>query len=251
MDNREIRLNGKRSLKGNYLVAIANLVVITIISYAFQMLFTGPTLDVQNFNTVPTISGGTLLLNFLMSIVSMLVMSLLNLGYNWGFLDIQEGKQMTVGYLFAPFKYQAQKAIAFVFRRDLLILLWSLLLIIPGIIKSFAWALTDFIYHDEPDLSNREILEKSEQMMQGNKWKLFRLEFYYVLFYLIPIIIWMISALFIVNNNTNMNNQIAGVLFLGLFAGFMLVIGVSVLLTFVIEPKKRAARAAFYKSLLY
>lgn len=61
----------------------------------------------------------------------------------------------------------------------------------------------------------------------------------------------MISALFIVNNNTNMNNQIAGVLFLGLFAGFMLVIGVSVLLTFVIEPKKRAARAAFYKSLLY
>lgn len=189
MDNREIRLNRKRSLKGNYLVAIAKLVVITIISYAFQMLFTGPTLDVQNFNTVPTISGGTLLLNFLMSIVSMLVMSLLNLGYNWGFLDIQAGKQMTVGYLFAPFKYQAQKAIAFVFRRDLLILLWSLLLIIPGIIKSFAWALTDFIYHDEPDLSNREILEKSEQMMQGNKWKLFRLEFYYVLFYLIPIII--------------------------------------------------------------
>lgn len=251
MQNREIRLNGKKSLKGNHLEAIANLVVITIISSAFQVLLTGTTLDIQNIDTIQTVSSGAIFLNFLISIMSMLAMSLLNLGFNWGFLDIQEGKKMSIGYLFAPFKYQAQKAIAFVFRRDLLIFLWSLLLIVPGIIKSFAWALTDFIYRDEPDLSNREILKKSDQMMQGNKWKLFRLEFYYVLFYLIPVVIWMINALIIVTSNTSMNDQVAGALFFGLLAGFMLVIGISLLLTFIIEPKKRSARAAFYKSLLY
>ena len=53
------------------------------------------------------------------------------------------------------------------------IYLWMLLLIIPGIIKAFAYALTPYILKDNPELSCLEAIERSRLMMKGNKWRLF------------------------------------------------------------------------------
>jgi len=51
--------------------------------------------------------------------------------------------------------------------------LWSLLLVLPGIIKGFSYALTPYILNDEADLPVREAIRRSQQMMRGNKWRLF------------------------------------------------------------------------------
>ncbi len=53
------------------------------------------------------------------------------------------------------------------------ILLWSLLLIIPGIIKALSYSMAFFILADNPTLGAREILKKSSTMMYGYKWKYF------------------------------------------------------------------------------
>lgn len=53
------------------------------------------------------------------------------------------------------------------------VLLWMLLFIIPGIIKSFAYAMAPFILKDNPELSALEAIKKSRLMMKGNKWRLF------------------------------------------------------------------------------
>jgi len=55
------------------------------------------------------------------------------------------------------------------------ILLWAVLLIIPGIIKSFAYAMTIYISKDHPELSANECIERSMDMMKGHKWELFML----------------------------------------------------------------------------
>ena len=55
----------------------------------------------------------------------------------------------------------------------LYIFLWTLLLIIPGIIASISYSMTFYILVDEPDLAPREALEKSKNMMYGYKWKFF------------------------------------------------------------------------------
>ena len=52
--------------------------------------------------------------------------------------------------------------------------------------------MADYIYYDEPALQNQEILAKSDAMMQGNKWRLFRLEFYYA--YYIGFLIYSIAS---------------------------------------------------------
>jgi len=53
------------------------------------------------------------------------------------------------------------------------IFLWSLLLLIPGIIKSFSYAMTPFILEEHPELSASEAIDHSRAMMKGHKFDLF------------------------------------------------------------------------------
>ena len=59
-------------------------------------------------------------------------------------------------------------------------ILWSFLLIIPGIIKAYSYALTPYILVDNPELSPREALRRSQQMMQGQKFNLFYLQLSFI-----------------------------------------------------------------------
>lgn len=58
--------------------------------------------------------------------------------------------------------------------------LWTLLLIIPGIIKSYSYALVPYILKDEPELSNNAAIERSMAMMQGHKMDLFYLHLTFI-----------------------------------------------------------------------
>ncbi len=55
----------------------------------------------------------------------------------------------------------------------LFILLWMLLLIIPGIIASIAYSQVFYILAEDKNIGPMDALAKSKQMMQGNKWKYF------------------------------------------------------------------------------
>ncbi len=60
------------------------------------------------------------------------------------------------------------------------IFLWSLLFLIPGIVKSFSYAMTPFVLHDEPDLNAGEAIAKSARMMRGHKMDIFLLELSFI-----------------------------------------------------------------------
>ena len=66
------------------------------------------------------------------------------------------------------------------FRRDLFIWLWSLLFIIPGIIKSYSYRLVPYIIKDEPELSAKEVLLRSKALMRGQKWHAFVLDLSFI-----------------------------------------------------------------------
>ncbi|WP_129045578.1 DUF975 family protein [Companilactobacillus metriopterae] len=61
------------------------------------------------------------------------------------------------------------------------VLLWSILLIVPGVIKAIAYSQAMFIYKDAVESGNtsdhyRDYITKSRQMMDGNKWRYFVLQ---------------------------------------------------------------------------
>ena len=62
------------------------------------------------------------------------------------------------------------------FFRKLYEFLWTLLLIIPGIIKSYEYAMIPYILADNPSISRQEAFRMSADMMRGNKWKAFVLD---------------------------------------------------------------------------
>lgn len=59
--------------------------------------------------------------------------------------------------------------------RGIFIFLWSLLLIVPGIIKSLSYAMTFYILRDRPELSVNQAINLSKDMMYGHKFDLFYL----------------------------------------------------------------------------
>lgn len=59
--------------------------------------------------------------------------------------------------------------------RGIYTVLWSLLLIVPGIIKALSYAMTYYVLEDYPELSVNKSIELSMAMMKGRKYDLFYL----------------------------------------------------------------------------
>lgn len=66
------------------------------------------------------------------------------------------------------------------FLRGLYIFLWTLVLIIPGFIKSYEYRMVDYILAEHPDMPTREVLNLSRQMMMGHKWNTFILDMSFI-----------------------------------------------------------------------
>ena len=66
------------------------------------------------------------------------------------------------------------------FLRDLFLWLWSLLFVIPGIIKSYSYRMVPYILAEHPELSANEVITRSRKMMNGNKWQAFKLDLSFI-----------------------------------------------------------------------
>ena len=53
--------------------------------------------------------------------------------------------------------------------------LWSLLFVIPGVIKGISYSMTPFILIDRPDVGARDALKLSMEMTRGHKWEIFKM----------------------------------------------------------------------------
>ncbi len=66
------------------------------------------------------------------------------------------------------------------FMTDLFIWLWSLLFVIPGIIKTYEYRLVPYIVSENPSISYKDALAESKKLMMGNKWKTFVLDLSFI-----------------------------------------------------------------------
>ena len=66
------------------------------------------------------------------------------------------------------------------FLRDLYLFLWFLLFFIPGIIKAYSYRMVPYILAENPDMPANEIITRSREMMNGNKWQAFLLDLSFI-----------------------------------------------------------------------
>ena len=85
------------------------------------------------------------------------------------------------------FKYNYLNVVKTMFFMNLWILLWTLLFIVPGIIKSYSYRLVPYILAENPDIDTNEALRRSEQLMSGNKWETFIYDLSFIGWYILSI----------------------------------------------------------------
>ena len=67
------------------------------------------------------------------------------------------------------------------FLRDIYIVLWSLLFVIPGIIKSYEYKMIPYLLSENPEMTTEQAFAESKKLMTGNKWKAFVLDLSFIL----------------------------------------------------------------------
>jgi uncharacterized membrane protein len=107
-------------------------------------------------------------------IITLIVGGPLELGLAGYFLMITRQHSPQMEHLFKGFR-NFERALVFYIVRTVFIVLWSLLFIIPGIIAALRYSMAAYILYDNPEISGMEALERSKEMMDGRKGKLFGL----------------------------------------------------------------------------
>lgn len=105
--------------------------------------------------------------------------SVVKVGYARFNLDLTAGETPSFETLFSYFPHWKTVAAAQLLQ-TVYIFLWTLLLVIPGIVAGYSYAMTGYILAEHPELSASEAIAQSKAMMEGNRWRLFCLQFSFI-----------------------------------------------------------------------
>ena len=225
MEAKILRARARANLTGSWGISIAVAVVASLLGGLITGTSFLPSLNEEMAISLPFLQEiadwlnrgwkiGNVTFSFrsgIFGFAAFLIGGVLEMGYADFLLKQHDGKETEFKDLFSKFDWFGT-GFAQHFLRGLYTTLWSLLFIIPGIIKGYAYAMTPFILAEHPELSASRAIELSQQMMDGHKAELFVLE--------LTFIGWDILAMFTLN--------------LGNIA---------------LNPYKNAAHAAFYRQL--
>lgn len=134
------------------------------------------------------------------AIALLLVGGPMEIGINKISLNVVRGETVEIVTLFDGFKDFVRSLILWV-TNQIFIFLWTLLFVIPGIIKMYSYSMSYFILLDNPDMSANDARKKSMEMMKGNKWRLFCLDFSYIGWLLLSALTFGILSLWVAPSN--------------------------------------------------
>lgn len=97
--------------------------------------------------------------------------------------DKAEVKEVAYG-----FDHSYKNVVKTMFHTDLRVFAWALLFIIPGIYKRYQYRMVPYILAENPDMNYREVLQLSSDIMNGEKWHAFVLDFSFILWHILGII---------------------------------------------------------------
>ena len=115
----------------------------------------------------------------ILSLAQLIVGGNVQLGYAQFLLKLHKGEGFDFNDLFSQFHRIKQGFIQSLLR-GLYIILWTLLFIIPGIVKGYAYSMTPFIMADHPQMTPSEAITASRELMDGHKFELFVLDLSFI-----------------------------------------------------------------------
>ena len=142
------------------------------------------------------IAGGLSAIPFIGGLCSLFVGLPVAYGIAIVMFGVYKGKDIDFGVLFEGFQDYSRIFVTKLLQ-GIYTALWSLLLVVPGIIKYYSYAMTDYILKEEPEMKNNAAIEKSMAMMENNKMKLFLLDLSFIGWAILCIFTFGIGFLFL------------------------------------------------------
>jgi len=118
------------------------------------------------------------------------------LGFAILFLNLIRIGKANLGDLFKGFNNFGKAFLAY-FLMSLFTILWALLLIIPGIIAAIKYSQTFYIIADNPNIKAIDAIRESKRMMDGHKWRYFKLQLSFIGWALLSILTLGIGSLWL------------------------------------------------------
>lgn len=184
---RELKAQARAALKGNWGPAV----VATIVYMVVIILCSSPTAiytlshpgmqeelmyaaQTANYPAITEIYAGMYRWNGIATLLQLFVSSVVALGFANAFLRLVRNgdSDLTRNTFKIAFENYLHKVLG-MFLMGVFIFLWSLLFVIPGIIKIFSYAMTPYILDEYPDMGCNDAIDLSRKMMKGHKLDLF------------------------------------------------------------------------------
>lgn len=132
-----------------------------------------------------------------LSIIWLIIGGTVELGYNAFNLEMYRTEEKPpIAMLFSRFNIFG-KALWLRVLTAIKIILWSLLLFVPGIIAAYRYAMAPYILAENTELTAGEAIEQSKAMMAGNKWRLFCLQLSFIGWYLLGALAFGVGIFFV------------------------------------------------------
>ncbi|MFA5528052.1 MAG: DUF975 family protein [Peptostreptococcales bacterium] len=175
--NSEIRAKARMKLAGNWATAIGITLLLAVIANAA--------------------GGSAYIFPFIGGVFSLFINSAVYMGTIIFCLNLLETNKAVFMDGFKGFEY-ILKATGAVALTSMFIFLWSLLLVIPGIIKSYSYSQTLYILAENPDMKIMDAIYESRRMMNGAKGKLFILHLSFIGWFLLSVITFGVGFLWLI-----------------------------------------------------
>ena len=160
----------------------------------------------------------------------------IKLGYSKFNLDIIDGKNITVRDVFSQFN-RIKTGLCMKLLTGIYIALWSMLFVIPGIVKTYSYAMTPYILCENPNMTANEAITESKRIMEGHKGELFLLKLSFIGWHLLVFL-----PIFATPFLTGL-----GIIFIILWLLFSFVWAMCI--GFYVETYRHATFAAFYREI--
>ena len=189
----DFRAAARQTLSGKWVLAVITGLIAYLlgggadglIEFNVQFDRGAASLQIANF-TIPISSAlfvgwlsSAVVIAIAMAVLLSILGSVIEVGYADFNLALVDQRDARIEMLFGHFS-NFKTAFCTRFLKGLYILLWSLLFIIPGIMASYSYAMTPYILAENPELTAREAIVRSKELMAGNRWRLFCLQFSFI-----------------------------------------------------------------------
>lgn len=204
----ELKMRGNMAFKKNYVSAVVVALLMGIfgtVSGESSARRVNENSDIYSGNlfNVGMITG---LLAGIATVVILIVLvakvfvgNLLKMG-GYRFFILNQTAQPGIGTLLDGFRSGHYVNIVLtMFLRDLFTTLWSLLLVVPGIVKHYEYLMVPYIIAENPAMDYKEAFQISKQMMDGEKMEAFIMDLSFLGWYLLSAVTCGLLAIFYVN----------------------------------------------------